>query len=260
MGVKEKNITICGHGSAHPSLKNLESYCTQRYNQLAKNGKHKGIIEVRRLKALTDNSRKRFVDTYHTILGRNIYSQDKRQYVYSAYKDGKYYSDCSSSGMATFKKIGYSVPLLNTAGIHSSSLFETVKVKIKNGHITNLEKLKVGDCLLFVGNDPSRPLQIGHVEYVYKIDKSKPKKHSIAMPTLRKGDKGSEVKLLQKNLNECRLFDIHGKQIPKLKVDGVFGVNTFEKLRAFQRTFTIEVDGIYGIESANKMCDVIGNS
>ena len=41
---------------------------------------------------------------------------------------------------------------------------------IVKGHITNPEILKVGDCLLFVGSDPSRPLQIGHVEYVYEIN------------------------------------------------------------------------------------------
>jgi hypothetical protein len=48
-------------------------------------------------------------------------------------------------------------------------LFETVPVKIKNGHITNPEILKVGDAILFVGTDPSRPKQIGHVEFIYTI-------------------------------------------------------------------------------------------
>lgn len=77
--------------------------------------------------------------------------------------------------MATFKKIGYNVSLLNTAGIYNSNLFETVPVTIKNGHILNPEILKVGDCILFIGNDPSRPLQIGHVEYVYEISNSSTK-------------------------------------------------------------------------------------
>lgn len=48
-------------------------------------------------------------------------------------------------------------------------MFETVPVKIKNGHITNPEILKVGDAILFVGTDPSRPKQIGHVEFIYTI-------------------------------------------------------------------------------------------
>ena len=48
-------------------------------------------------------------------------------------------------------------------------MFETVPVKIENGHITNPEILKVGDAILFVGSDPSRPKQIGHVEFIYTI-------------------------------------------------------------------------------------------
>lgn len=165
----DKEITICGHGSGNPSLKNLNSYSTNRYNQLASNGKHKGIIEVRRLKALTDDKRPEFSAKYKTIIGRNFYNQNLRDYVYSPYKDGRYYSDCSSSGCATYRAIGYSVSNLNTAGIHTSKLFETVPVKIQNGHITNPEILKVGDAILFVGNDPERPLQIGHVEFVYAV-------------------------------------------------------------------------------------------
>ena len=170
MAVTEKDITLCGHGSGTPSTKNMYTYLESRYKSIAPNGKHKGVIAVRRLKKITDSGRKKFHDTYKTILGRNSYNQWLRSYAYTPYK-GKYYSDCSSSGCATFKKIGYNVPLLNTAGIYTSSLFETVPVKIKNGHITNPEILKVGDAILFVGTDPSRPKQIGHVEYIYSINK-----------------------------------------------------------------------------------------
>lgn len=166
----DKDIIICGHGWGRPSTKNLNQYATQRYNQIASNGKHKGIVEVRRLKAMTDAGRKKFHDTYKNILGRNYYDQDLREYVYTPYRNGRYYSDCSSSICSTYKKIGYSCSLLNTAGIHNSSLFETVNAKIVNGHITNPEVLKVGDCILFVGDDPARPLQIGHVEAVYEIN------------------------------------------------------------------------------------------
>lgn len=168
MAIKESDIVICGHGSGTPSTKNMLSYLSTRYNSLAPNGKHKGIVKVMRLKALTDSGRKNFHDTYATILGRNNYNQSLRSYVYKTY-NGKYYSDCSSSGCATFQRIGYNIPLLNTAGIYQSNLFEEVPVIIKSGHITNPDVLKVGDCLLFVGSDPSRPLQIGHVEYIYEI-------------------------------------------------------------------------------------------
>lgn len=184
MSITENKITICGHGSGTPSLKNMKDYLTTRYNLKANNGVRKGIVKVMRLKALTDADRTKFCATYKTILGRNSYNQSLRQYVYVSYK-GKYYSDCSSSGMSTFAKIGYKVALLNTTGIYQSSLFEEIPVKIKNGHITNPEILKVGDCLLFKGNDPSRPLQIGHVEYVYQISSNTEKTNTV----FKAGDK-----------------------------------------------------------------------
>lgn len=163
------DITICGHGSGRPRLTILAEYAAQRYAQHAKNGKDKGIVAVRRLKKMTDQGRECFRDTYKKILGRNYYDQDLRQYVYTAYKNGCYYSDCSSSICATYAKIGYSCPLYNTAGIYQSSIFEDVPVRIEKGQISNPEILKVGDAILFRGDDPSRPLQIGHVEAVYSI-------------------------------------------------------------------------------------------
>lgn len=168
MAITEKDITIYGHGSGRPSAKNLYTYTAARYKQKAPNGKHKGIAAVRRFKKLTDVGRKAFVAKYKTILGRNYYSQPRRGYVYKKYSNGCYYSDCSSSGMATLREIGYNVGsyLLNTAGIYNSSMFETVPVRIKDGHITNPEILKVGDAILYVGSNPDRPKQIGHVEWV----------------------------------------------------------------------------------------------
>ncbi|WP_310603532.1 hypothetical protein [Anaerosporobacter sp.] len=170
MAITEKDITLCGHGSGTPSTKNMVTYLTSRYSSKAPNGVRKGIIKVMRLKKMTDAKRKEFHDTYKMLIGRNTYSQAYRNYVHSKRCDGNYYSDCSSSGMATLQKIGFTtVGLLNTAGIYQSSLFEEVPVEISNGHITNPELLKVGDALLFVGTDSSRPLQIGHVEYIYEI-------------------------------------------------------------------------------------------
>lgn len=231
MAIKESDIIICGHGSGTPSTKNMLSYLTTRYNSLASNGKHKGLVKVMRLKVLDDDGRKLFHDTYKTILGRNGYNQNLRQYVYTPY-NGKYYSDCSSSGCATFKKIGYNVPLLNTAGIYQSNLFEEVNVTIKNGHVTNPELLKVGDCLLFVGNDASRPLQIGHVEYVYEINGL-----SQSIPTTNVSslvDKGmSEAKkFITNNTKEITVLNVKQMVLQtalnkdyksNLVVDGAFG-------------------------------------
>ena len=164
----EKEITICGHGSGFPTTKNMYTYLENRYNLFAPNGKRKGLVAVRRIKKITDAERQKFHDAYKSILGRNYYSQDLREYVFTPYK-GRYYSDCSSSGDACYAKAGHDVGWLNTAGIYNSSKFESVPVIIKDGHIQNIDVIEVGDALLFAGNDPSRPKQIGHVEYVYEL-------------------------------------------------------------------------------------------
>src|SRR5574344_1503369 len=137
--MRESDVTICGHGSDTPSIKNLDIYSSQRYAKKMKNGEDCGIVEVRRCIALdTPELRQKFHDTYKTILGRNIYNQSLRGFCYTPYK-GRYYSDCSSSGCLTLAKIGLSMPALNTAGIHSSKLLKTVPVKIEKGHIKNPE-------------------------------------------------------------------------------------------------------------------------
>ena len=67
----------------------------------------------------------------------------------------------------------------------------------------------------------------------------------VAVPTLKKGSKGEEVKNLQKNLNY-----VLGS---KLSIDGDFGKLTDTTLRDFQKKYSLEVDGIYGNKSAEIM-------
>lgn len=235
--MKPNEVTICGHGSARPTIKNMETYCAGRYSQKASNGVRKGLAAVRRLKVLDDTGRIGFRDAYSTILGRNRYSQALREYVYTKYKDGLYYSDCSSSGCYTFKHIGVKCADLNTAGIYESSSFETVPVQIQNGQIINPEILKVGDALLFVGNDPSRPKQIGHVEWVYQMPGDEP---SPTPRTLKKGCKGEDVKQMQQLLINA------GYPCGSYGADGDFGGATLAAVRSFQRDNDLEVDGVYG--------------
>lgn len=68
----------------------------------------------------------------------------------------------------------------------------------------------------------------------------------VAQPVLRKGDKGNEVKKLQKNLNKLGYKDFEKK---KLEVDGEFGTRTETALKFFQEAEKLEVDGIYGPKS-----------
>ena len=108
---------------------------------------------------------------YEEILGRNKYSQPKRDYCYKKYSDGKYYSDCSSSVSYAYKEAGLSFGILNTVGMYQSKKLVDVPVEIKNGIIQNPEVLRPGDMLLFAGTDTSRAYAgyVGHVEMVAKI-------------------------------------------------------------------------------------------
>lgn len=164
----ERDITICGHGSGTPSLKNMYAYLQTRQST-SWNGTNKGLVEVRRF--LTAEQATRFAGNYATLLGRNIYNQNLRTYVFVPYTNGKYYSDCSSSGDATYMQCGKNIGWINTEGMHYDGT--NVDVRIKNGHIVeeDLGKLQVGDALLFRGNS-SRVLNIGHVEFIYEIPKS----------------------------------------------------------------------------------------
>lgn len=246
----DKDITIAGHGSGTPSKKNLYTYSVERYAKKASNGVRKGIVEVRRLKGITEAMRRDFVAAYTTLLGRNKYNQDLRQYVYSKY-NGSYYSDCSSSIMATFRKIGRTdLALLTTAGMHSSSAFETVQVNIVNGRIMNPHVLRPGDIILFAGSDPSRPLQIGHVEVVMvtpgyvdtpvKEEKKEEKKDMVTMEldTLCRGCECDDVKVAKLFLNH------HGAKLDT--TNPYFGDNTTAAVKAFQKAHKLDADGVIG--------------
>lgn len=112
---------------------------------------------------------------YRKFIGRNHYSQPRRNYCTKKYSDGKYYSDCSSSVSYAYKEAGESFGILNTVGMYTSKKMKDVAVKIKNGIIQNPEILRIGDILLFAGNDTSRKSSgyVGHVEMVGEISGSK---------------------------------------------------------------------------------------
>ena len=60
---------------------------------------------------------------------------------------------------------------------------------------------------------------------------------------LRVGSRGRSVALIQRALNR---ISQNFPAIPKLQVDGIFGSNTENAVRVFQRVFSLDVDGIVG--------------
>ena len=130
-------------------------------------------------------------DMYRKIIGRNIYSQRLRNYCYTPYKDGRYYSDCSSSVSYAYKQAGEGFGIMRTTDMYASAKFEDVPVVIEKGQIKNPDVLQIGDMLLFAGSDAGRKKwgYVGHVEMVGEISAGKvilyghgsgnPKKHDM---------------------------------------------------------------------------------
>ena len=119
--------------------------------------------------------RNRVRDKYREILGRNIYSQARRNYCYRKYSDGKYYSDCSSSVSYAYQEAGEGFGIMRTTDMYATSKFVDVPVTIQNGRIRNPEVLRIGDMLLFAGTDAGRKKwgYVGHVEMVGETDNGK---------------------------------------------------------------------------------------
>lgn len=123
--------------------------------------------------------RQRVVEQYAKILNRNFYSQDakKRECCFTPYKDGKYYSDCSSSVRLAYKAAGIGLQNigLNTVSQYGNKAGLTVSCAIKNGVPLDIAKLRIGDLLYFAGTDTSRAYAdyVGHVEMIYAMKGSK---------------------------------------------------------------------------------------
>lgn len=127
---------------------------------------------IRRKNMTAQGKRSAVAAKYAILIGRNYYDQNIRDYCFKKYKDGNYYSDCSSSICYAYKEAGQGFGILNTAGIYQSSKLTTVDAAIKAG-MPAIAALRVGDMLEFAGTDSSRPQRIGHVEMVYSINGGK---------------------------------------------------------------------------------------
>ena len=66
-------------------------------------------------------------------------------------------------------------------------------------------------------------------------------------PTLRQGDRGAYVRLLQ-SLLESALVPVKG-------IDGIFGQNTENAVREFQQNNNLAVDGIVGPNTWNALTE-----
>lgn len=207
---------------------------------------------------------------YREILGRNRYSQAKRDYCYRKASDGCYYSDCSSSISYAYKEAGYGFGILNTVGMYESKKLDKVDVPIKKGIPQDVSKLRIGDMLLFAGSDSSRAYAeyVGHVEMVGEINggivtlyghgSGTPSKKSMvaycgqrqgARTSTKRGNKGliKVVRYIQDDddgngdsIPVVTVKDVQGAlltrgyKLPMYGADGEYGPETASAIKAFQ--------------------------
>lgn len=100
-------------------------------------------------------SRQSIIDNSRVMIGRNEYSMelDQRVCALTPYKDGKYYSDCSSFVSACFMAGGYDVGWNNTKSFCTNDLFHSVSIVQSGQYIINADKvLKPADVVIWPGH------------------------------------------------------------------------------------------------------------
>lgn len=219
------------------------------------------------------------IAAYKEILGRNKYSQELRNYCYNPYKDGNYYSDCSSSISYAYRKAGFDFGILNTVGMFQSKKFTIVPVVIEKGQIKNPEILRLADLLLYAGSDSSRSYAqyVGHVEmvgeingsaiYLYGHGSGTPKRTEMVSKNRSRYNSKTSTKLGNKGLIRVIRFLTDDSDIAPVKptnivaemqkcliacgydcgpygVDGELGKDTKLAVKKFQMSYNLKATGL----------------
>jgi len=230
------------------------------------------------------NKRIEIARTMASRMKRNSYTQGSRRNYFFGYptdgKDG--YSDCSSSVRESVRRIlNFDIGSNTPAQVNNKKTLEWIE--FANGKRYPTVQLEPGDLLYFKGSDTSRPYQVGHVEMVaentgyllghgsgtgprkislksycdsrYKAGRGligvkrvlfdekpeQPTVSSLGKRLLKRTSplmKGDDVRELQGLLLEVG-YDCDG-------IDGYYGINTADAVRAFQFACRLEADGEYG--------------
>lgn len=198
------------------------------------------------------------------------YDQGQRLTFYNALKANnwkpkniktKCEADCSSSTAAIIIATGYQLDIGNLQKVNPSSVTGNLRSVLKNAgfnclteskYLTSDSYLLPGDILLNDGQHVAINLNTG--SKVRVAANNKDVKRNIpqlasAVPNLKKGSKGTQVKNLQRDLNYVMKSG--------LSIDGEFGSKTQIALKAFQKKYSLSVDGIYGSKSKATMKNLL---
>ena len=224
-----------------------------------------------------------FYGTYGKAASKSYYESKKKQYPddykwnYESKYDGIKVHDCVGliKGYLWCNDVNDTAPKYNSAQDRSANGMRsacTVKGDISNmPDVPGLLVFMHGHVGVYVGNGEVVEAkghaygvvctrlqdrkwetwgQCPYIEYSDEI-KTEGDTVEIAMNVLRKGDKGAQVKTLQ------RLLMAAGYALPKYKDDGDFGAETLAAVKEFQASNKLTVDGIVG---KNTWCKLLGVS
>lgn len=169
-------------------------------------------------------------------------------------------SDCSAGVSAIVKAVGFIVGNSRLKEVAINNWTGSMKpnfraagfeVLTESKYLTSDAYLIPGDILLNTSHHTCINLDYGNKVSAPKSNSDKPSQNSTlkayegiypsALPNLKKGSKGTQVKRLQEYLN---WFGNYG-----LVVDGDFGTKTDKAVRDFQKRTGLTVDGIFGSKS-----------
>lgn len=170
-------------------------------------------------------------------------------------------ADCSSSTAANVIAAGYRLGVKKLQNVNPNCTTSNLRAALKaagfevlthSRYLTGDDYLIPGDVLLNDGHHVAINLTSGLKAGLPKVpngaSKSVPALAS-APPNLQNGSSGTQVKLLQQDLNYILKLG--------LSVDGVFGGKTYSALRSFQKKYGLTADGIYGSNSRRKMANLL---
>jgi len=235
---------------------------------------------------MADTRRLQLARTMASRTKRNTYTQGSFRKHFFGYptegKDG--YSDCSSSVRETTRRVlGFDIGSNTVAQVNNNKTLEWIE--FANGKKYPTVQLEPGDLLYFKGSDKSRPFGVGHVEMVAEDTEyllghgsgTGPRKIRLrdycdnryragrgligvkrvvlpgTIPELPEGISSLGKRLLKRTSPLMKGEDIRELQGYLLElgydcdgIDGYYGINTEDAVRAFQHATRLEVDGEYG--------------
>lgn len=161
--------------------------------------------------------------------------------------------DCSAGVAANVKATGYILNINALKNVSEDNYTGSLRKALTNAgfkaltnskYLNGYDYLLPGDILLYEGHHTATNLGVGkYAENSGVVGNSG--------GLLRIGSTGNEVKTLQNNLNTL------GYNCGA--VDGIFGTNTANAVKAFQKNQNIEIDGIVGSETRARISAALAN-